>query len=289
MSLFNSRQPKFKMTLSIIDLVNVPIVSGYVLVKWYLKDSPKPDARGRTDHAPIRDHKVTWDYVRSAEFRIRINSDNVLSECLLVFEIYSEVGAMRHRASLGNLTINVSEHVGKEGQLARRYLLQSSKVNAVIRISIEMTQLKGETNYKVPQLKSSHLFGGIADVAEGQAKEGQSRSKSLQVDDPGFWAKLWDEVSGQNDELTPMACAESIIQGNSGWKYAPEHYEVQEVRANAKMGPPIWASLEDLRSWRVDVDKDELLQIEKTQIAGLSADNDHIVQLEASAPKHLNK
>src|SRR4051794_2767508 len=42
----------------IIDLNNVPLVSGTSFVKWHLSHSTAAEHRGRTQSCPVRDHKV---------------------------------------------------------------------------------------------------------------------------------------------------------------------------------------------------------------------------------------
>jgi hypothetical protein len=62
------------------------------------------------------------------------------------------------------------EGVDEEG-VVRRYLMQESRVNSTLKISILMVQIDGERNYVAPPLKTAPVFGGIAGIMSGEQVE----------------------------------------------------------------------------------------------------------------------
>lgn len=104
------------------------------------------------------------------------------------FEIvqdYAE-GQKGGRVVLGNVKLNLSEYVEREGELrrnpdgeelgeeegegiTRRYLMQDSKVNSTLKVGIHMKQVEGEKDFIVPPLKTATVFGGIAGIVATEA------------------------------------------------------------------------------------------------------------------------
>ena len=60
---------------------------------------------------------------------------------------------------------------GVQDGIVRRYLLQDSKINSTIRVSILMVQVDGDRNYVAPQLRTAPVFGGIAGWFTGDQSE----------------------------------------------------------------------------------------------------------------------
>lgn len=60
--------------------------------------------------------------------------------------------------------------------IVRRYLLQESKVNSTLKISILMVQVDGDRNFVATPLRSAPTFGGIAGImANEQAEDDAGR------------------------------------------------------------------------------------------------------------------
>lgn len=125
----------------IIDLNNVPLVSGTSYVKWHLPSSTSAEHRGHTAKAVIRDHKVTWDYGKTLPVRLTVDRTGMLQESEIHFEVLQEYSpsTRAERIVLGNVKLNLSEFVGgsDEGEEAvmRRYLMQESKINSTLKAS----------------------------------------------------------------------------------------------------------------------------------------------------------
>lgn len=229
-----ARRPKFELTLRIIDLNNVPLVSGTSYIKWHLPSSTSAEHRGRTDKSLIKEHKVSWDYVRTIPVRLTIDKNNNLQECLIHFEILQDYssGARGEKITLGYITLNLAEYVeesedGEEG-VTRRYLMQESKINSTLKVSIAMKQIDGERNFVAPPLKTAAVFGGIAGIMAGEQGEPDdmghlpmpqiSKSRDHSELQDMYRRALAASWASQPGELPADQCVEEIFAGGDGWK-----------------------------------------------------------------------
>lgn len=254
-----NRRPKFDLHLKIIDLNNVPLVSGSSFIKWHLPHSTAAEHRGRTEKRPIKDHKVAYDYDKVVPVRITVDKNGMLQESWIVFEVLQEysAGGRGERISLGNVKLNLSEYVeqsdltdGEEG-VCRRYLMQDSKINSTLKISIYMRQVEGDKNFIAPPLKTAQVFSGIAGIVSGEQGDsedmGGERTLMLKANGisesftaaPSLNAKsretgeLQDMYrrtlaaywAAQPGELKADECIEDIFAGGDGWGDREKPYD----------------------------------------------------------------
>ncbi|KAE8450229.1 hypothetical protein EG329_006656 [Mollisiaceae sp. DMI_Dod_QoI] len=230
-----ARRPKFELVLRILDLNNVPLVTGTAYVKWHLPHSTSAEHRGRTERAPIIEHKVSWDYEKTIPIRLTIDKSNNLQECMINFEVVQDYssGVRGEKITLGYISINLSEYVeesemGVEGEegVTRRYLMQESKINSTLKISILMRQLDGERNYIAPPLKTAPVFGGIAGIMAGEQAEQDDVGNMPSISKSRDHGELQDmyrqalaaKWSAHHHELAADQCIEDIFNGGTGWK-----------------------------------------------------------------------
>lgn len=173
-----TRKPKFDLTLRIIDLSNVPLVSGTSLIKWHLPQSTTPEHRGRTHKCAIKEHKVVYDYEKRFPVRLTVDKNGMLQESIIHFEIIQEYSASGRgeRITLGYVKLNLAEFIEaseteNDEVVTRRYLMQDSKVNSTLKVGILMKQTEGDKNFIAPPLKSAPVFGGIAGIMVGDQGE----------------------------------------------------------------------------------------------------------------------
>ncbi|KAI9644393.1 hypothetical protein NHQ30_007750 [Ciborinia camelliae] len=232
--------PKFDLVLKIIDLNNVPLTSGTAYIKWTLPTSTASEHSGQTSRSPIKEHKVSWDYMRTIPLRLTIDKNNHLTECLLHFEVIQDYNsgqsAKGERVTLGHITLNLAEYVdeseveGEEG-VVRRYLMQESKINSTAKIGITMRQIDGERNFVAPALKSAPVFGGIAGIMKGENGEGDDAGNTPQPQKSSDRSDLHDMYrcalaaswSASPLEMAADECVEDIFAGGDGWKRDPHN------------------------------------------------------------------
>lgn len=124
----------------IIDLNNVPLVTGTSYVKWHLPSSTSAEHRGRTFKSTIRDHKVAWDYEKTIPVRLTIDRHGMLQESEIHFEVVQEYssGVRGETIILGNVRLNLSEYVEASDEteegVTRRHLMQESKINSTLKV-----------------------------------------------------------------------------------------------------------------------------------------------------------
>ena len=180
-----SRRVRFDLTLKILDLNNVPLVSGTSFIKWHLPSSQAAEHRGKTNKCVIRDYRVEYGYEKKVQVRLTVGKDGMLQECSIEFEVLQEYSASGRgeRIYLGDVKLNLAEYVeasnepqsptspganseaaaGEEG-VVRRYLMQSSKINSTLKLGIYMKHLDGTRDYYAPPLRTAPVFGGIAGI-----------------------------------------------------------------------------------------------------------------------------
>lgn len=149
-------QPRFDFKLNIFDLNNVPLVSGTCFVKWHLPSSSAAEHRGRTNKCNIKDHKVVFDYEKQTSVRLVIGKDQMLQELYIHLEIIQEYSSAGkgERITLGNIKLNLAEYVDTndhahedEEGVTRRYLMQDSKINSTLKVSLHLKHLEGDRSY----------------------------------------------------------------------------------------------------------------------------------------------
>ncbi|KAN0119460.1 N-terminal C2 in EEIG1 and EHBP1 proteins domain containing protein [Hyaloscypha variabilis] len=231
-----ARRPKFELVLRIIDLNNVPLVTGTSYIKWHLPSSTSAEHRGRTDRSPIKEHKVSWDYSRTIPVRLTIDKSNNLQETLINFEVVQDYGSTvrGEKITLGHVTLNLAEYVeesemgpdGEEG-VTRRYLMQESKINSTLKIGIMMKQIDGERNFTAPPLKTAPVFGGIAGIMAGDQAEQDDVGHMPSISKNRDHGELQDMYrralaaswAADSTELPADKCIEDIFNGGDGWKH----------------------------------------------------------------------
>jgi hypothetical protein len=180
--------PRRSLPAKIIDLNNVPLVSGTSFVKWHLPSSTAAEHRGRTNKSPIKEHKASWDYEKVIPVRLTMDRQNLLQECNIYFEVIQDYnsGARGEKIILGHISLNLAEYAeipdqdGDDG-ITRRYLMQESKINSTLKIGISMKQLDGERNFIAPPLKTALVFGGITGIMDFEQTEDDLGRKLLPV------------------------------------------------------------------------------------------------------------
>ncbi|KAK4199694.1 N-terminal C2 in EEIG1 and EHBP1 proteins-domain-containing protein [Triangularia verruculosa] len=117
----------------------------------------------------------------------------------------------------------------------RRYLMQESKINSTLKISILMIQVDGDRNYSAPPPKSAPVFGGIAGFVAGEALEPVDVSNNSTGHIPSslvgksrdvfeaqdmYRRALAASWASQPGELPADECIEDIFAGGDGFRRA---------------------------------------------------------------------
>ncbi|KAH6855022.1 N-terminal C2 in EEIG1 and EHBP1 proteins-domain-containing protein [Chaetomium sp. MPI-CAGE-AT-0009] len=204
-----------------------------------------------------RDEKITLgivrlnlsEYVEESEAVLRDGTiANAIKEALA--SPVQKSGHHRKRSSLSTTVSPATEASSRASQeeerpetdvqdgVVRRYLMQDSKINSTLKISILMVQVDGERNYVAPPPKSAPVFGGIAGFVAGDTFEpvdvsaatpglapssftGKSRDM-FEVQDM-YRRALAASWASQPGELPADQCIENIFGGGEGFETPPKH------------------------------------------------------------------
>ncbi|KAG9299573.1 hypothetical protein G9A89_020744 [Geosiphon pyriformis] len=169
------RKVDFQIDILIEDLANVPLLTGLFYVKWNMKCPEKTS--GATERAPIKDYSVFWNYKLSNAAQLVVGKDGMLMPCEFRVNIKQELNGGKVINKIGSLSLNLAEYVGS-GKTTRKYLLQNSKINSTLKLTIDMKKTFGDVEFKVPQLKKPQIFGGITGIITDR-KELQDDQRSI--------------------------------------------------------------------------------------------------------------
>ena len=223
-----STRPKLKLSLQVHELSSIPLVTGQVFVKWHILHSSSGECRGKTEVAPIIDHKAVWgNYKHECTFKVGIGKDGVLQERILIMEVWLEMISGRERLRIGNLAINLSEYASVKSE-TRRYLLQDSKMNSTVKLTISVVHVEGSRDYTTPPLKKAQMFHGITNLLAENKDSLPRISRELEQYNPKhmlysptqetYRRTFAAQCRLHGDELPPRDVVESIFKGGSGWK-----------------------------------------------------------------------
>ncbi|KAK4156976.1 N-terminal C2 in EEIG1 and EHBP1 proteins-domain-containing protein [Chaetomidium leptoderma] len=204
-----------------------------------------------------RDEKITLgtirlnlsEYVEESEAVLRDGSTATAVKEVLTSPVQKSTTHHRQRSSLSNVVPSTAEASPRSSRdeerpesdvqdgVVRRYLMQESKINSTLKISILMVQVDGERNYVAPPPRSAPVFGGIAGFVAGDAFEpvdagantpghapssftGKSRDVfELQDMYRRALAASWASPPG---ELPADQCIEDIFGGGEGFGAPPK-------------------------------------------------------------------
>lgn len=236
-------KPKFDLRLKIVDLNNIPYISGTSFVKWHLPHSASTEHHGQTEKYQIREHRVQYNHESVIPIKMVVDKNGMLSESMIHFEVLHEIKTQGkpERLTLGNLKLNLAEYVdaeeaeGNEDGVCRRYLMQDSKINSTIKICISMRQTEGDRNYSAPPLRVAPVFNGIAGIVAGDQVDAEdplhmpavnSRAKETGDELRELYRKtVAADWTCQPGEISADKCIEDIFGGGDGWGKQGKGYE----------------------------------------------------------------
>ncbi|KAL2871128.1 putative respiratory complex assembly protein Rmp1 [Aspergillus lucknowensis] len=215
----------------IIDLNNIPLVSGTAYIKWRLPSSNSNEHHGATDKALIVDHRASWNYERTLQLRLTIDRDHTLHECEIQFDVIQEFSSGGHveKNLLGRVKLNLSEYVDKSDDdegIVRRYLMQDSKINSTLKVGVVVQQTEGDRNFTTPPLKSAMAFGGITGVVASEQAEaddmGQLPSINTQSREVADMQEMYRRTlaaswTSHSDDPPADKLIEELFCGSVGW------------------------------------------------------------------------
>ncbi|KAJ3305261.1 hypothetical protein HDV03_001859 [Kappamyces sp. JEL0829] len=162
----DKRKVKFICHLIIHEITALPYIAGQYFAKWKLS---KTTQKGNTERATISENRVVWNAGFSIECTMVIGKDGFLQPFELTITVKQEINGGMSSEKLGYVTICLANLAGS-GSSTTRYLLQEAKSNSLLKVSIDMTLVKGNTTtFKIPPPSPKTLLPMTAnEVAEEQ-------------------------------------------------------------------------------------------------------------------------
>ena len=165
-----SRRINFQAQITIESLTDIPLVHGRFFVRWKIRNALN-DQRGATQTIPILDHTVTWNNTFSVKVWLVTDKETSLIPCELSLNVKKETHGGKKSESIGKVKVDLADFAGGTKFSTRMYLLQQSKVNSSLRISIDMKQLNGD-----PLLLSSNASGSLGASGTDGSSSGNIKS-----------------------------------------------------------------------------------------------------------------
>ncbi|TFK69857.1 hypothetical protein BDN72DRAFT_857388 [Pluteus cervinus] len=140
-------------------------------------------ARGSTNFVRLRDHDVIWEHTLDIIVRMDVERDtcdllpNELKLVVMQKVIPDAIDAPRN-PRFGALYLNLAEYASA-GVVTRRYLLSESKTNATMKLTIQLQNVGGETNWKAPPLPKGEILTRVAGLLDSDVYRTRPRQLDL--------------------------------------------------------------------------------------------------------------
>ncbi|TFK31478.1 N-terminal C2 in EEIG1 and EHBP1 proteins-domain-containing protein [Crucibulum laeve] len=157
-----------------------PITTSNPSLPVLLNYTPTP-ARGTTPFVKLKDHSAVWSYTLDTILKFDVDRDtHSLHEHELKLVVMQRINPddPPQNPRLGVVYLNLAEYVDK-GQVERRYLLQESKTNATLKLTVELEHVSGEPNYVAPPLPKGEILTGIANFLNSDMYRKRPRALDL--------------------------------------------------------------------------------------------------------------
>ncbi|KIJ27947.1 hypothetical protein M422DRAFT_784675 [Sphaerobolus stellatus SS14] len=159
----------------------------------------RTDARGFTEFYPLDHFKVKFETEIDAAVQMSIEKETLkLMSSTLKLTVLQLVipgdPAAPPNPRLGHVCVDLAEYANL-GPVTRNYLLRRSKVNALLRMTLTVTQIAGETEYHAPPLRKEEIKAGISDYLNGSEFHLPLFSDPAPLEDPWLDHHLKNVIS----------------------------------------------------------------------------------------------
>ncbi|KAF8516047.1 hypothetical protein JB92DRAFT_2912197 [Gautieria morchelliformis] len=162
-------------------------------------------ARGHTLFLPLCDFRINFESEVNVAVQMAIEKDSLaLLSSELKLTVMQRVIPNDPEAPLnprlGHVNVNLAEYVDA-GPVTRNYLLRRSKVNAMLNMTITLTQISGEETYRAPPLRKEEIKAGISDFLSASNVPLPSLGPYMPVDDPWLSSSLGEFIQLDEDGM----------------------------------------------------------------------------------------
>ena len=136
------RRVQFETQVNIESLTDVPLVHGLLYCKYRLRNALN-EQKGATAAVNVKDHAVHWNSVFTLKITMVLDKDNSLMPCMLHLNVKKDMVGGKKSESIGCVDVDLAEYAQSKFS-TRQYLLQQSKMNSTLKITVQMTQIQGD-------------------------------------------------------------------------------------------------------------------------------------------------
>ncbi|KAF7439807.1 hypothetical protein PC9H_000143 [Pleurotus ostreatus] len=160
-------------------------------------------SRGMTTFGQLKEHKVVWDHTVDVVVKMDVERDTLeLLPNELKLEVMQRVipndPSAPQNPRLGVLYLNLAQYASPSTpSVTRRYLLQKSKTNATLKLTVQLEFVGGERNFVAPPLPKGQILGGVKGVLDSDVLRlrpriaGLERGMAMAMTGPmGFFPEL---------------------------------------------------------------------------------------------------
>ena len=154
-------------------------------------------SKGVTDRIFVKNHRAKWNYVVDPPIKVklRVDKNKTLSEKILIVEVFFEFlensnktdhteGKFGHhnhsygqkitgKILLGVVSLDITNYIDEKGtEFHNRFLLQKSKVNSILSMSVQVKLIRGKFEDFHPrngEIISQQLKGNLAGLVDNNS------------------------------------------------------------------------------------------------------------------------
>jgi hypothetical protein len=137
-----------------------------------------------TPFLKLKNHSVTWSHTLDTLLKFDIDRETYVIQPhplkLVVMQrvIPDDPDSSPQNPRLGAVYLNLAEYIGK-GSVERKYLLKESKTNSVLKLTIELEYVSGETAYIAPPLPKGEILNEISGFLDNGGVRKRPRALNL--------------------------------------------------------------------------------------------------------------
>ena len=167
--------PSYNIVIS--ELSHIPLLNGIMFLQWKVGRT-----EGYSPHFPVKEHSIAFNMSFHLEQYIDLNRvTNVLEDVPLRIRVNQETEGGQEWTRFGSIHLNLSEFAGSR-QTTRKFLLEKSKTNAALSISVfSVLKSGGSPFFKVPD--SAKKFVMLEEEDDDVGHQGKEGFRAHALDD----------------------------------------------------------------------------------------------------------
>eukprot|EP00033_Pygsuia_biforma_P000620 GCRY01000731.1.p1 GENE.GCRY01000731.1~~GCRY01000731.1.p1 ORF type:complete len:250 (+),score=23.58 GCRY01000731.1:146-895(+) len=162
------RKVGFHVVLVLHRLCGIPVSKEPIYASWKLRRGLKR-IHGKTPPAVVKEHVASWEEEFSFDITVDIDkTTGVLKSCPVKVRIKQRTA--KGKIFMGHSIINISEYGAARQPVRRRYLLEESRTNTALELSVRTELTSGDPAFKLP-VSNNPLASLVVDPLDSDGEE----------------------------------------------------------------------------------------------------------------------